>query len=248
MDLLRIAAAYGIFIESDYPDDHLQEPTSEAAPAGTEKLYAPKAYVSPAGIHILRKGDKMTHAKPEQPTAAFRDVEQSHLRMAAAGAGMSFETFTGDLSNVNYSSLRQGQLNERTLFRMTTDMMIRKFANRMYPEWMDIEVLRGVLRLPGYWSRREAYQAGSWSLPGFPSVDQLKDETADQLALENKTTNRRIICERKGIDFDDNLDELEYEEKQILSRGFIQEVLKKIDPALIAALIAGDQPASRQGA
>jgi lambda family phage portal protein len=238
MDLLRIAAAYGIFIESEYPEDFFEEPTVEKPSTQDEKkLYSPKAYVTPAGIHVLRKGEKISHAKPEQPTAAFKDVEQSHLRMAAAGAGMSFETFTGDLSNVNYSSLRAGQVNERALFRMTTDLIIRKFAGRAYSRWMDVEVLRKALLLPGYWNQKKKYQEVSWSLPGFPSTDQLKDETADSIALANGTTSRRIICERKGIDFDDLADELEYENNLLLGKGITPNSSTPVDPALVAALI-----------
>lgn len=245
MDLLRIAAAYGIFIESDYPEDFFADPSTDAAATSDGALYAPKAYASPAGIHVLRKGEKMSFAKPEQPTAEFSAVEQSHLRMAAAGAGMSYESFTGDLSNVNYSSLRGGQVNERAGFRMVTDMFVRKFCSLMYPELMDVEAMRGALRLPNYWNRRQDFHEVAWSLPGFPSTDQLKEETADQLALANGTTCRRIICERKGIDFDDNADELEHENKVLTEKGI--NTNGTVDPAVIAAVIAENSKTPQTG-
>ena len=54
-----------------------------------------------------------------------------------------------------------------------------------------------------------------FTLPALPATDPVKDETADKLALENGTTNRRLICERKGIDYEENLEELKEEQTQL---------------------------------
>lgn len=223
MDLLRIAAAYGIFVESDFPEDYVYGLPTETQAAGSEgqTKAQPYQYVNPAGIHYMRRGEKINSVVPAQPTAAYKDFEQSHLRGEASGFGMSYETFTGDLTNANYSSLRQGQVNERAEFRQDTDLFIRKLCMPIFREWMDAEILAGGLRLPGYWSRRSEYQRVVFSRPGLPSPDPVKEEVADKQALENGTTTRRIIAERKGEDLDDILDQLEQEISAMKAKGII---------------------------
>lgn len=223
MDLLRIAAAYGIFVESDYPEDWTFGMDSEAiaTTSGGSTVNQPLTYVNPAGIHYVRKGEKVVATKPEQPTTSYKDFEQSHLRGSAAGFGLSYETYTGDLSNVNYSSLRGGQVNERQEFRLVSDLFIRKLCLPVYRRWLDTAVLSRALALPGFYSRRAEYLRVSWSLPGLPSMDPEKEERSDAAALANGTTTRRIICERKGLDLDEVLDELEAEKATMKEKGLL---------------------------
>lgn len=219
MDLLRIAAAYGVFIESDYPEDFTFNMPTESVNNGDAQGVTPLKYIDPAGIHYLRKGEKITSAKPEQPTTTYRDFEQSHLRKAAAGFGMSYETFTSDLSNVNFSSLKAGQNNERKLFRMDSDLLIRKFCLPAYREWLDLEVVKGKITLPGYFQNKSKFQKVKFSLPALPAADPVREEISDKTALLNGTTSRRIICERKGVDFDDVRADLVNEQKLINELG-----------------------------
>ena len=79
---------------------------------------------------------------------------------------------------------------------------------------MDAEVING-LRLKNYWQSRDYYQQFRFTLPALPAADAVKEEVADAKALENKTTTRRMICERKGVDYDELIEELRQEEKDL---------------------------------
>ena len=215
MNLLRIAAAYGIFVESEYPEDFTFGLPTGTNNDGSSENSTPLKYVDPAGIHYLRKGEKVSSTKPEQPTTGYKEFEQSHLRKAAAGFGMSYETFTGDLSNVNFSSLKAGQNNERKLFRMDSDLLIRKFCLPTYREWLDVEVATGRIQLPSYFQNKTKFQKVKFSLPALPATDPVKEEVSDRAALANGTTSRRIICERKGLDLDDVIADLLNEKKYL---------------------------------
>lgn len=234
MDLLRIAAAYGIFIKTDHPEDELMQAESENSAAGSEVTDSdgkPIKFVNPAGMHILGPGKSIETCKPDQPTSTFSEFERSHLRMEAAGFNMSYETFTGDLSNANYSIYRAGQINERLGFRSDSDLMIRKMTTPIYRAWMDFEVLLNGMRLPGYLTRKREYQRVSWSLPALPSNDPTKDEEADKAALANGTTNRHVISERKGLDYEDVSETLALEEKDRAARGLVSPAPTTQSPA-----------------
>lgn len=205
--LHRVAAAYGIFIESETAAEDLAALSSQKLRSSGEKIQ----YIDPASVNYLQDGQKVSSAKPEMPSTAFADFNKSYLRKGGKGIGLSYETFTGDLSGANFSSLKAGQNSERAIFRMESDSIIRKFIRPVCEHWQDIDVASGLLHLPDYWSNRDHYQRKRFTLPALPSTDPIKDEKADALALSNGTDNRRRICERKGIDYDENLEELKAE-------------------------------------
>lgn len=206
LELHRVAAAFGIIVESE--DVDAVAGFGEQATASTEKKVT---RFGPVRVNHLRPGEKTSAVKPELPTGAFSEFDRSYLRKCAKGFSQSYETFTGDFSNANFSTLKAGQNSERAIFRLDSDFMIRKFCRPIVQRWLDIEVIRG-LKLSGYWQNKEYYQRMRFTLPALPATDPVKDENADKLALENGTTNRRLICERKGVDYEENLEELKEEQ------------------------------------
>lgn len=211
--LHRIAAAYGIFIQSKHSEDELASLglTGKAIDGTPERI----KHLDPASVNYLPENYSATTVKPEMPSTGFDEFNKSYLRKSGKGFGMSYETFTGDLSNANFSSLRAGQNSERSVFRMDSSLMIRKAIGPVVNAWQDVEVAAGLLQLPGYWDNKAKYTKKRYTLPALPSTNPLQDEKADEQALENRTTTRRIICERKGLDYDEVEEELMLEESRL---------------------------------
>lgn len=64
--------------------------------------------LGPGLIKYLKPGEEVTFGSP--PNAeGFADVLRVELRAAAAGCGVTYEAMTGDLSGVNFSSIRIGR-------------------------------------------------------------------------------------------------------------------------------------------
>lgn len=215
LDLHRIAAAYGIFIESEFPQDAISgfgsRQISKDGKTSNEKIRT----ITPAGVHYTNVGEKVKTTKPEMPTANFLGFDQGYQRKGGKGFGLSYETFTGDLSNANFSTLKAGQNNERCLFRVESSLIIRKAKLPIWRLWMDASHLIGNLQLPNYWQKKALYQKVRFSLPALPSPDPWKEEKADTAALKNKSTSRHRINERKGQDYDEVMQELAEEEVYI---------------------------------
>lgn len=211
LELHRLAAAYGIFIQTKSPeDDVLGLPTKPNASG----LYKPVKSVGPVSVNYLNPDEEPKTVNPQMPSGAFGEFDKSYLRKGARGFSMSYETFTGDFSNANFSTLKAGQNNERALFRIESDFIIRKFSRRVVRNWMAADVLNG-LRVKDFWKNRAYYEQFRFTLPALPDTDRVKEEVADSKALESKTTTRRIICERKGIDYDELVEELIQEELEL---------------------------------
>lgn len=209
LELHRIAAAFGIIVESE--DTEVGLGFGEQVATSSDKKVT---RFGPVRVNHLRPGEKTSAVKPELPTGAFSEFDKSYLRKCAKGFSQSYETFSGDFSRANFSTLKAGQNSERAVFRLDSDFIIRKFCSPIVRKWLEFEVIRG-LKLPGYWKNRDHYQKMRFTLPALPATDPVKDETADKLALENGTTNRRLICERKGIDYEENIEELREEQTQL---------------------------------
>jgi len=211
LELHRLAAAYGIFIKhGSAQDDLMGLPTARDA----NGVYKPVKSVGPVRVNYLNDGEEPATVSPEMPTGSFSEFDKSYLRKGARGFSMSYETFTGDFSNANFSTLKAGQNNERALFRIESDFIVRKFCKRVVKNWMEAAVLNG-LKLKNFWTNRKYYEKFRFTLPALPDTDRVKEEKADSAALENMTTTRRIICERKGIDYDELVEELIQEELEL---------------------------------
>lgn len=166
---------------------------------------------------------------PNQPTTSFSEFDKSMLRSIAAGLESSYSSLTGDLSDVNYSSIRQGKLDERDVWRVLQQLVIEALLERVFPEWLKWALTTGALELPS----RNAARWGDheWQPRGWDWVDPLKDIAATEKALANRLTSRTRVCAERGVDFEDLLAEIAAEEK--LAREYEVEIAPpKASPAL----------------
>jgi lambda family phage portal protein len=92
----KIAACFTAFVYSNESSDQA------TATALTETL-------EPGAIEILPDGKQITFANPPQ-SPDYVDHQKHHLHAVAAGYGISYESLTGILSDVNFSSARMGWL------------------------------------------------------------------------------------------------------------------------------------------
>jgi len=61
----------------------------------------------------LPEGAEMKEFNNQYPTGEFAPFHKAMLRGAGAGMGVSYPSFANDLEGVNFSSIRQGVLDER---------------------------------------------------------------------------------------------------------------------------------------
>jgi lambda family phage portal protein len=90
----KIAACFTAFVYSNEPSDM----------AGTTAL---TETLEPGAIEILPDGKQITFANPPQ-SPDYVSHQKHHLHAVAAGYGITYESLTGILSDVNFSSARMG--------------------------------------------------------------------------------------------------------------------------------------------
>lgn len=160
--------------------------------------------VTPGGVWRANPGEAVSELDFAYPNTQFGEFMRSVLQEIAAGLGVAHASLSGDLSGVNYSSIRAGLLQERDLYRRLQQWLVTHFHKRIYREWIKYAPLSG--RIPARESA--AYADVRWQPRGWDWVDPLKDMQAAILAVQNGFATYSDICAESGDDFEENIERL----------------------------------------
>jgi lambda family phage portal protein len=191
----RIAALFAGFITKPSPDD---------APLGEEDQDDGTALapLEPGAMQVLLPGEDVKFAEPADVGGNFEAFQYRALLEACAGMGMPYATVTGDMRQVNYSSMRGGLLEfRRRAEQLQHAVFVFQMCRRVWNAWMESAVLRGDLALPSaYGLTPQLYRRAKWITPAWPWVDPLKDRQAEQLAVQMNWKARSDVIEAEGYD------------------------------------------------
>lgn len=140
-----------------------------------------------------------------QPTGAGNAdaLMLRHLHAVAAGSGTPYELMTGDLSSVNYSSIRAGLIEFRRAMKgLQAQQFQPLLLDRVWSWFIEAAVLSGALE-----DRPGGYPV-IWQAPRFEEVDRQTDATADEIVLRNGGTHFGIVAAEHGQDPDDLMAEI----------------------------------------
>lgn len=220
MSLARTALGFGVFVETDYPDDFFSN-SGDNDEGGNEYQF-----VTPGGVHYLRAGEKINSVKPENPGTQYEPFLRSELRGASVGAGMSYESVSNDGSQTNFSGTRQMLLFERALTRYTFAIFEEKFYSVVYRWFIEFQRDFGMpsLRLPTYDKEPHKYLRCSWSRPKTEWVDPLKDARAAQKEIAMGANTLTEFCENAGRDIEEVVATRKYEKELFEAAGITTEL------------------------
>lgn len=223
--LARVATAFGVFVESPNPEDF----NGSDLTAGTsEDGVTPLQYVNPGAVHYLRRGEKISSVKAEQPGSVYEPFVRSRLRGASVGVGVSYESFANDYSQSTYSSARQAMILERALYRMVTNLIDSKLNIPVYRWFLANETklpAPGVkpLALPGYDRDPRPYWRVQFSRPRQEWIDPKKEAEAAEMRLDMGLDTLTDLCESEGKDFDQMTETRAAEIKRLKALGITRE-------------------------
>jgi len=203
--------------------------------------------LEPGTFPVLPIGKDVKFSNPADVGVTYLAWMKQQLREIAVGIGITYEQLTGDLSDVNYSSIRAGLLEfRRRVNQLQHQIIIHQFCRPIAARWMDTAVMCGALDIPDYYRNRRKYLRIKWCPDGWAWVDPLKDMLAEQLARRiGSKTLTKIIAER-GEDIENVLEEMAEENKLIdLHKLILDSDPRKVTSAgvlqKIAEIIASQQ-------
>jgi lambda family phage portal protein len=200
------AAQGGFFVNKDNSQSLPIEMVD--GPNGTKVPKPLVMEVQPGVARQLPPGWEFVDWKPTHPTANYVGFMKAVKRLIARAFGRSYASLTGDLSDVNFSSMRTDRVREQEQNRLhQADLLVRQFCRVVFADWLEMAWLKGIIGvIPMIPSELAPF--ATWMCRGWPWVDPLKDAAAKKLELEMRITSPQILCAELGRDYFDVIDQI----------------------------------------
>ncbi len=233
----KTAAMFAGFVTRPNPEDNLmgegQADSAGIALAGLE----------PGTLQLLEPGEDIKFSDPADVGGSYAEFLRTQFRAVAAAIGITYEQLTGDLTGVNYSSIRAGLLEFRRRCEMLQhSVLVHQMCRPVWAAWMRQAVLAGALDAPDFMSgdalRRRQYSQAKWIPQGWQWVDPEKEYKAMLLAIRAGLMSRSEAISAGGYDAEGNDREIAADNRRADELGLIFDS----DPRYTAKGSASTEP------
>lgn len=159
--------------------------------------------LEPGTLKVLAPGQDIRFSDPANIGAEAIEFLKVTAHEIAAGLGVPYEQMTGDLSGVNYSSIRAGLVEfRRRAEAIQFNTLVPQILDPVWRRFVTTEILSGRLAAPGFEADPEPYFAVNWLPPKTDWVDPLKDAQAEILGIGAGLMSRRQAVAARGYDLE----------------------------------------------
>jgi lambda family phage portal protein len=179
------------------------------------------AGLEPGTMQLLEPGEDVKFSNPSDVGANYEAFMRQQLRAIAVGMGITYEQLTGDLTNVNYSSIRAGLIEfRRRCATLQHHVMVFQFCRPVWNRWIELALLSGALPAQ---NKDTSIKDVKWIPQGFDWVDPLKDQQAQQMAVRNGFKSRSEVISELGYDAEEIDQEIAADNNRADQSGLILE-------------------------
>jgi len=162
--------------------------------------------LSPGNQELLPEGVSHIKHSPVRPNSAYGDFVKAQLRAAASGALVDYNTLANDLEGVSYSSIRQGVLTERDVYRHIQTLVAAHLCRRVYREWLKQYLSTGLTSLP--LAKYDKFAAHKWQGRRWQWVDPYNDARTNELMRRWGWKTDAEITDEIGGSWEENAAEI----------------------------------------
>ena len=152
----RIEACLAVFIKRILPTGGIGRVSEQK-----RKYEYEGKKLAPGMIQELNQGDDVEVVNPTGQSADAASFVKLHQKMIGAGQGMSYEATSRDLSETNYSSARQGLIEDALTFAEDEEWIVGAL-DEIYETFVISCVLSGKVSIPDFWENKEEYFEHEW--------------------------------------------------------------------------------------
>lgn len=204
----KIEACFAAFVSTD--DDSKMMGASSTTETDADGNSRRVEKLAPGQIIYGRTGESVTFGQPS--SSSDSGFTKDALHAIAAGAGCTYEQLTGDLSQVNYSSMRGGRAEFKILveqYRWLT--FVPQVLDRIYAWFEEAASQAGKIRSTGY--------DYVWTPPRWEYVNPLEDVKADKEELAGGLASLSEKLRARGENPDAVFKEIAEERKRLDELG-----------------------------
>lgn len=156
--------------------------------------------LEPGTILPLKPGTSLEFFDPKE-SRHYSAFVKSHLQAIAAGLGVPYELLTGDLSGVNYSSIRAGLVEFRKrLEHWQHNVLVYRLCRPVWDRFIRTALLSGFIDFRAYEANPAAFHRVEWLPPKPVWVDPKKDAEAEILMVNAGFKSRAQVVTGLGYD------------------------------------------------
>lgn len=161
--------------------------------------------LEPGTFPKLPQGMDVKFSEPADVGGNYEAFTKRQDRRIARGfGGLSYEKYSGDLTDASYSSIRTGTLAEQRIWKMVIyNVMVPQFCQPSAAYFIRQAVLSGTLNIKDFQSDPRKYLRIKWCIDGWAWVDPLKDVMAEKVAMRSGLKSRAESASERGRDVEE---------------------------------------------
>lgn len=160
---------------------------------------------------------------PQFPEQSIDPFTKSILRSIASGLTCSYNNLASDLTSVNFSSIRQGALDEREVWKGLQELIIESWCEWVYERWLQRSLVANAITVAGKplrYDRIEKYRAVAWQGRRWGWIDPQAEMAANEKAIAMRIKTRsEVIRETSGRDSADVWSEFSRDDAEMEAKG-----------------------------
>lgn len=204
----RIAACLSVFVKRALPTGN----TGFGRTASNDGTEARESYqgksISPGMIKELNPGDEIQVVNPSNPGGDATSYIKLQQRLIGAGQGISYEATSRDMSETNYSSARQGLIEDEATYEEEIELLMQNVLDEIYETFVISVYLAGLVEMPDFWNKKQDYFWHEWIKKPRKWIDPQKEANANKIALSTGQKTFKQIAAENGKDWKEHIDEI----------------------------------------
>lgn len=175
--------------------------------------------LEPAMITQLAPGEEVTFNNPPTPGGYGEYVTKNQIKNAG-GFAISYESFSGDYSNVNFSSGRMGWIEmSRQIEDWQYNMFIPQFCEPIWQWFVEGLMVRGIINKKC---------SAEWTPAGREMIDPVKEMNGLILELKSGLISWTEACKKRGYNPETMLEQIKQDRKMFEAAGIsVEWVIEK---------------------
>ena len=214
----RIAACLSIFVKKSPPTAGIGRGNTEVA----KKIDYTSKKLSPGMITEMNAGDSIEVVDPKNGGDQAASVLKLEQKLISSGQGISYEAMSRDMSDVNYSSARQANIEDELTFAEEAEALA-EVMDEIYETFVISAWLAGEIQAPDFWTNKRRFLKHIWVAPAKKWIDPQKEANANKTALDTMQTSLKQIAAERGMDWKTLIDDVAEVKEYAMSKGITAE-------------------------
>lgn len=200
----RIAACLSVFIKKTIPTTGIGRGIGVGQ--GVLHDYQGKS-ITPGMIKELNAGDEIQVVNPAGQATDAASYIKLQQRLVGAGQGISYEATSRDMSESNYSSTRQGIIEDEMTYTEEKEMLM-EVMDEIYETFVISLWLSGNIMVKDFWGKKDKYLEHTWIIAPKKWIDPQKEANANRIALNTGQKTFKQIAAEQGRDWKEQIEEI----------------------------------------